>query len=1025
MSRIGSLFGIRHKIPSVILENDLEMASSTSTTTSSGDKKIDTKPDAKPNSRDSSGKSVVAANNQPVVAFDTPIRGGARSPVAVGDPFTISPGRFVPDNLRSDVWDSVQNGSELKLNDDFPSGVGEDSVDTVMRLGHEESDTARNQQSATKSAAPYSSTDLLPPPGYSPPSMARGAVPPPAAVAGMDKIKAHDERQERAPTTPKPPVVIHIEKPLPHPGSHAMGSVMIDPQGFITPTSAYINRAVVLANLVFGAWYLYWRATDTIDQHVYEVDPVTFANTSERFMYGIPGLRPYYWELVFFAIECCLAIGVWIGQSQRLFPVQRPADLTMDDLTRADKHIGPATSVCILVPTAGEGLKIVMYCMLGVVSQRPWTGCDVREQQRVVVLDEKRRKEVLAIVDAVYAIAALATCPSVMRILRADGCESVCAQEAYRWWKEDGGASRKFLFNCRELDDMCALLEYLEDVSNTIYGGDLIEAAEDPLANAPGNNKGGGSLWMKRSSVMLSSLTEVDRGAVDQQEKIMDRALKLLQVRNSGSAEVEKGKEYIFSSCKGVPTVVYYSRMNPGTPKASPKAGNMNAAIFPIDRPGPVLIGNAKILVVNDCRHKLFTDFLQRTVPFFFELVDKQLAHTKSTQANVNSKLYKWAKIAFVQTPQHFDDGYDPLGNHAVTQYDVINRCKDGIGAVSSSGHGSLWRVRALQSSGGPLDNEPTLCKDITLVGHSFGFRSEILIEDTHTSIDMFRKGWKSIYVNNAKRPLSRCTHEPDSVEWRMKQVLRWHQGAVQLLLQKGIAYTSFGAKFPSVWHRIYAFDQATYFLQAIPGYTILMMPIIYGTSGFAPFSCEIADFFRYFTPFIVTTMLPNVIAAHYYGADTNRLARDEQVWLSTTYVQITALLSTLKAKVNCFAKGGGGDAWTVQVSTWPLYFAFCGQFVAMLGAIYWVHKDSWADGSANFVSAELSCLLAIHALWPMVALKNKIIVPSTYELKLFTWISLCIIFLILKYVADLSATTDGTLVTTTDGTSTPTPAPV
>lgn len=28
------------------------------------------------------------------------------------------------------------------------------------------------------------------------------------------------------------------------------------------------------------------------------------------------------------------------------------------------------------------------------------------------------------------------------------------------------------------------------------------------------------------------------------------------------------------------------------------------------------------------------------------------------------------------------------------------------------------------------------------------GFRAEVLIEDTHTSIDLFRQGWRSVYVN-------------------------------------------------------------------------------------------------------------------------------------------------------------------------------------------------------------------------------------------------------------------------------------
>jgi hypothetical protein len=45
------------------------------------------------------------------------------------------------------------------------------------------------------------------------------------------------------------------------------------------------------------------------------------------------------------------------------------------------------------------------------------------------------------------------------------------------------------------------------------------------------------------------------------------------------------------------------------------------------------------------------------------------------------------------------------------------------------------------------------------------------LIEDTHTSIDMFRHGWRSRYVNEPGEHLSHCTHQPNSIAWRVKQV--------------------------------------------------------------------------------------------------------------------------------------------------------------------------------------------------------------------------------------------------------------
>lgn len=94
-----------------------------------------------------------------------------------------------------------------------------------------------------------------------------------------------------------------------------------------------------------------------------------------------------------------------------------------------------------------------------------------------------------------------------------------------------------------------------------------------------------------------------------------------------------------------------------------------------------------------------------------------------------------------MQTPQRFrmELTNDPLGNHAISQYDVINHGKDGIGAVSSSGQGSLWRVEALkgQQPDGKVVEDP---KDLSLVGKKLGFRSEMLIEDTHTSIELFRQ---------------------------------------------------------------------------------------------------------------------------------------------------------------------------------------------------------------------------------------------------------------------------------------------
>lgn len=46
-----------------------------------------------------------------------------------------------------------------------------------------------------------------------------------------------------------------------------------------------------------------------------------------------------YWWWLFFSAEFFLAIAVWVGLAQRLFPVQR-IKVTMDDITSVDDQVG-------------------------------------------------------------------------------------------------------------------------------------------------------------------------------------------------------------------------------------------------------------------------------------------------------------------------------------------------------------------------------------------------------------------------------------------------------------------------------------------------------------------------------------------------------------------------------------------------------------------------------------------------------------------------------------------------------------
>jgi hypothetical protein len=63
-------------------------------------------------------------------------------------------------------------------------------------------------------------------------------------------------------------------------------------------------------------------------------------------------------------------------------------------------------------------------------------------------------------------------------------------------------------------------------------------------------------------------------------------------------------KQQLLNSNPDLPTLIYYTRKEAGTPRVSPKAGNMNAAIFAMDYPEEeALIGDSTIIAVNDCRY--------------------------------------------------------------------------------------------------------------------------------------------------------------------------------------------------------------------------------------------------------------------------------------------------------------------------------------------------------------------------------------------------------------------------------------
>ncbi|CAM9254221.1 unnamed protein product, partial [Discosporangium mesarthrocarpum] len=338
--------------------------------------------------------------------------------------------------------------------------------------------------------------------------------------------------------------------------------------------------------------------------------------------------------------------------------------------------------------------------------------------------------------------------------------------------------------------------------------------------------------------------------------------------------------------------------------------------------------------------------------------------------------------------PQRFPDveewsDPDPLGNQAATQFDVINCGRDGVGGALSCGQGSLWRVQVLRDGIRP-DGTKFINKDpVQLqVGRQggLGFRAEVLVEDTHTSIDLFKQGWKSVYINWPKERLSCCTYPPNSVKWRWRQVLRWHQGAVQLALWKGWSYAISGEHWASVFQKVFAFDAMSYFLQAFAGEILLVFPIIYGFTNIAPFNTWNLEFGIYFFPFMLTGVLPTVASLGWLKTDSGKVMRDEQIWFSTSFVQIYAVWHAVWGTIS---RKDPSNAWTAKCPVWPLYVTFLVLIVSSSYNTYLWSQNNF-ESPWVWVSCMGSSLFALHSMWPVVAFGLGVTLPPTFYTRIF-----------------------------------------
>jgi cellulose synthase (UDP-forming) len=234
------------------------------------------------------------------------------------------------------------------------------------------------------------------------------------------------------------------------------------------------------------------------------------------------------------------------------------------------------------------------------------------------------------------------------------------------------------------------------------------------------------------------------------------------------------------------------------------KAGNINAALTRTD---------GEFVVICDADHVPSPDFLLRALPYMHDPL-----------------------VAFVQTPQAFPSarGLVPTGSAESQRifYEMVLPGKNVFNAVFCVGTNVIFRRTALDEIGGMYTASNS--------------------EDIWTSIELHRRGWRSVFVpETLARGLA-----PDSLLSYFKQQFRWAYGAFEVLLRGGL----FRGKGLSVDQRFQYFLAGVNYLLSVAALILMTLPAVYLLFGISPIRSDTSTWLVHYMPFYLLIVLVTVL---------------------------------------------------------------------------------------------------------------------------------------------------------------------
>lgn len=294
---------------------------------------------------------------------------------------------------------------------------------------------------------------------------------------------------------------------------------------------------------------------------------------------------------------------------------------------------------------------------------------------------------------------------------------------------------------------------------------------------------------------------------------------------------------------------------------AHAKAGNVNAALA---------CTAGEFVVILDADHVPAQDLLLEVLPHFVD-----------------------PTVAFVQPPQSYanPDGLVARGAAEAQRifYELVCPGKNHFNAAFCVGTNVMFRRAALAEIGGLFTGSNS--------------------EDIWTSVEMHRRGWRSVYVPQVlAKGLA-----PDDLGSFLKQQLRWASGGFEVLFRGRLLRRHTGL---TLDQRLQYLLTGMHYLLSAAMLVFMCLPATFLLFGFSPISSDGWTWALHYVPFYATTLLVTWLQSG--GLRPAAIVMS----IAAAPVHVRALVATMfgrKAKWSV-TNGAGGTAaslWAVMPHIW------------------------------------------------------------------------------------------------------------